>query len=158
MNIGFGSSQELSAEAEASIGELTGTADLLWLDECGFYSEFRVPMRQTFQALGCPHIFSLREAASPHAPRLDDARQIICSIASVLLRDGAEDAALIFAAEFDDDPRYAYGSPDDLDYLIRSHLWADNRMRFGNRGKPHPYYVQEYIEVPFVFRIKPPSA
>ncbi|WP_420479441.1 hypothetical protein [Brevundimonas sp. FT23028] len=157
MNIGFGSSQKLSAEAETSIGELAGAADLLWLDDSGFYSEFRAPMRRTFEALGCPHVFSLKETGSPHAPRLDEARKIICGIANILLRDGAEPAALIFAAEFDEDPRYASGSPEELDYLIRSHLWADNRMRFSDRGERRPYYVQEYSEVPFVFRITPPS-
>jgi len=85
MNIGFGASQKLSVEAETSIGKLAGAADLLLLDESGFYPEFRAPMRRTFEALVCPHVFSLTKAGSPHAPRLDDARQIICGIADILL-------------------------------------------------------------------------
>jgi hypothetical protein len=157
VNIGFGCSQPLSATSAEVISGLVEKADLIWTSEDGFYSEMRAPMLRVFDALGCSAIFSLLERESPHAPEPEDAREVIRAIADALIDGGQKRAAVVFAVEFDEDPRFQSGSPADLDRLIQTG-WADNRMRLGNRGGVRPFYIQEYSEVPLVFDLTPPSA
>jgi hypothetical protein len=157
VNIGFGYSQPLSSTTAAIIFELVDKADLTWTSEDGFYSEMRAPMLRVFDALGCSAIFSLLARGSPHAPEPEDAREVIRAIADTLVDGGQKRAAVVFAVEFDEDPRFQSGSPADLDRLIQMG-WADNRMRFSDRRGQHPYFIQEYNEVPLVFDLTPPSA
>jgi hypothetical protein len=157
VNIGFGCSQPLSATSAEVISGLVEKADLIWTSEDGFYSEMRAPMLRVFDALGCSAIFSLLERGSAHAPEPEDAREVIRSIADALIDGGQNRAAVVFAVEFDEDPRFQSDSPADLDRLIQMG-WADNRMRFSDRHGQHPYSIQEYNEVPLVFDLKPPSA
>lgn len=157
MNIGFGYSPSLAAEVEASISELIGSRGLSRSGPEGFYSEFQEPMRHTFEALGCSDTFALTQAGSPDAPDPAATRDVICAIAQTLTNSAVSHAAFIFAAEWDDDPRYRSGSPADLERILRAG-WSDDRMRFGGHGGLRPFHIQEISAVPLVFDLTPPSA